>query len=154
MRLYRAPFEAVAISVQVDFWEVVLPSDTLVELVECHIGQSSDAGDAEAEMAPISFVTGYTTSGSGGTTITPAPQPGDAAFSGTVEANNTTLASGGTPRLEHADTFHWQAGFCWVPTPESRILLPVSSRLVVRLGAAPADAVTVSGILVLAEAGS
>jgi hypothetical protein len=57
------------------------------EDVAVTITQSSDAGDAQAEMLPILIHRG-TATGSGGTSVTPSPlNLGDPAYSGTVNVN-------------------------------------------------------------------
>jgi hypothetical protein len=96
-RLYTAQFNAVAVTAQQDFFEVVAPADAIVVIHEFGLSQVTEVGDAAEEMLSVLMKSGQTTSGSGGTTPTGIPiELGDAAFGGTVEANNTTKASAGT----------------------------------------------------------
>lgn len=74
------------------------------------------------------------------------------AFGGTVERNNTTLATGGTPLTLYAGTFNVRSGLLYVPTPECRPVISGGGRLVVRLLAAPADELTMSGTMVFEAA--
>jgi S-formylglutathione hydrolase FrmB len=152
--IYSATFTAVAVSAAQDLFEIAAPADAAVVLHSVRLGQSSDAGDAAAEMLPVQIVKGNTTSGSGGSAVTPTPlESGYAAAGAAVEANNTTQASAGTPLTVVADAFNVQVGWQWIPTPEERIVLSPSQRAVVRLSAAPADALTMSGTLVFEEIG-
>ena len=150
-RIYTASFGGVAVSAIQDLIELNAPSDAIVKIHSIIIGQSSDAGDSEAEMLRVQ-ISRATGSGSGGTTPTARPhEVGDAAFGGTVEANNTTQGTGTTVLVE--DTFNIQAGWQWRPTPEEMIVLSPSGRVVVELPAAPTDAVTMSGSITFEEIG-
>lgn len=151
-RMYTASFEAVAVTAIQDLFEINAPSDAAVILHSFEIGQDSDAGDTEAEMLRCTISRAPTASGSGGSTPTARPHnEGDAAFGGTVEANNTTQATG-TVVLKPIP-FNVQAGCVYQPTPEERIVISPGDRLVVELPAAPADSLTMSGSIVFEEIG-
>jgi hypothetical protein len=150
-RVYSASFEEVAVTVAQDLFEVVGPSDASVIIHSVTITQSSDAGDAQAEMLPILIHRG-TATGSGGTTVTPSPlQVGDAAFGGTVEANNTSQSVEGT--FLYAEAFNVQIGFYYLPPPEDRPVLSPSALFIVELQSAPADSLTMSGTVIFEEVG-
>ena len=78
-------------------------------------------------------------------------QVGDAAFGGTVEANNTTQGTEGT--FIHAESFNVMAGFQYIPTPEMRPVISPSGRLIVELQAAPTDSLTMDGVVYFEEIG-
>jgi hypothetical protein len=150
-RMYSATFEQVAVTAVQDLFELVAPADSVVLLHSVTLSQSTDAGDTESEMLNLLYHRG-STSGSGGTSVTPAPlNLGDAAFGGTCEANNTTQSTEGT--ILRADNFNVLAGYIWQPTPEERIVLSPSGRLIIELQAAPADSITMSGTIVFEEIG-
>ena len=150
-RLYAAVFEEVAVTAIQDLFELVAPADAAVIIHSVTITQSSDAGDAQAEMLPILIHRG-TASGSGGSSVTPSPLAvGDAAFGGTVEANNTTQSAEGT--FVHAEAFNIQIGFYYLPTPESRPVVSPSGLFIVELQSAPSDSLTVNGTIVFEEVG-
>lgn len=150
-RMYACVFEQVTVSAAQDLFQIDAPADSVVVLHSVTITQTSDAGDAEAEMLPILFHRG-TTDGSGGSTITPRRMAiGDALFGGTVEANNTTQSTEGNQ--VHAESFNVQAGFFYRPTPEERIVISPSQRLVIELQTAPADALTMDGVAIIEEIG-
>ncbi len=160
MAIYVATFTAVAVTAAQDVFEIVAPSTSRVKIRELRLGQYSDAADAQAEMLSILALRGYTTSGSGGSSVTPAnmaPATSDlgapAAAGATVEANNTTVANtGSTVTTLLADSFNVMGGFRYYPVPDERLELAVSQRLVFRI-TAPADSITLNGTLVFEEIG-
>ncbi len=163
MTVFTAAFSAVAISAAQDLFELVPDATTRIRILEVDIGQYSDPGtggaDDDLEILSIAFHRGHTTSGSGGSSVTPANlNPNGRASVTTVEANNTTVATtSGT--LIFASTWHTQAGFIWRP-PEDfvrdpfrrHIIIVPSQRFVIRI-TAPADAVTANGTVTFEEIG-
>lgn len=154
-RIYTVSFLAVAVSVQVDLFELTPADDKPLEVLALFVGQSSDAGDAQAELLAYSVIRGFTTSGSGGTATTPRPvSRSDTAAGFSAETCNTTLATTGTTNQLHADTFHVASG-------EKLILSEgmewsasqADTSLVIRLQAAPADSLTMSGTVYVREQG-
>lgn len=136
-----------------DAFEYTCPADAVARIHRVMIGQTSDYGDAAAEGLMMRIITGYATSGSGGAAATPRPlQLGFAAAGGAAETMNTTVASTGTPITKHAEAFNIQIGLDYRPTPEERVVVSPSERVVVRISA-PTDAVSVVGILVIEEIG-
>lgn len=155
MAIYSATFYAVAVSAAQDVFELVAPAGSRVLIREIRLGQYSDAADAQAEMLSVQVIRGYTTSGSGGASVTPvnlSPVTGALSASSTVERNNTTVAQDGTGAVLLADSWNVMGGWRYYPVPEERIEVGVSQRLVVRI-TAPADALTLNGTLVFEEVG-
>lgn len=149
-RIYAVPISAVSVSAAVDLWEILAPSTSSIRLHGVFVAQSSDT-DSEQLRVSIRRVTGAPTSGSGGSSATPAPLlPGDAASGATAETCNTTQISGGTSVTLHEDSWNVLGGFAWLPTPELRPVAAPSTRFVVAM-TAPADAVTVNGTLYFEE---
>lgn len=155
MAIFVATFAAVAVTAAQDVFEIVAPASSRLLIREIRLGQYSDPGDAQAEMLSVQIIRGYTTSGSGGGSVTPvnlSPVSGAAAATATVERNNTTVAADGTGAVLLADTFNVMGGWRYYPVPEERIEVGVSQRLVVRI-TAPADSLTMNGTLVYEEIG-
>lgn len=153
-RVYSAVFNDVTVTVAQDFFELNAPADAVVELLEVHISQQLEIGDAMEEMLNILIKTGAATSGSGGTTPTAVPRMlGDAAFGGTVEANNTTKASTGTIVTHAARWWNVRVPFDLIFTPETTIILSPSARLTVELVGAPADTMDITGEIIFKEIG-
>lgn len=155
-RVYTASFQAVAKTAAGDLFELLVGSAVVAAIHEITITQSTEAGDAQAEMLRVSVerVTGSPTSGSGGTTpAMVAHSPGDAAAACVVEANNTTPLSGGTSVVLREEDFHVANGFYYQPIPEDRIFVAPSTRLMVKLLSTPGDSITFSGTITFEEIG-
>ncbi|HYF54659.1 MAG TPA: hypothetical protein VEA41_10410 [Salinarimonas sp.] len=93
------------------------------------------AGDANEQFPRWSIIRGNTTPGSGGTAPTPTPTDEDyAPASFTARVNDTTLASGGTPKTLHCEGFNSRTGIIF---PAHRLARPKvrasGGSLVVRL---------------------
>ncbi len=152
-RMYSVSFENVAVTVAQDFFELTPADDKPIAIHAVHISQSTETGDAAEEMLRVSIIRGFTASGSGGSAPTAIPLNPNAAAAGcTAEVNNTTVANTGTSVTLHSESFNVRGGWVFMPTPECR---PVASQanttIVVRLNAAPADSVSMSGTLYLEE---
>ena len=154
-RIYTVEFEGTAVTAQVDFFELTPADDKPVQILGLFLSQSSDAGDAADELLRYRVIRGHTTSGSGGSAPTPIPVKGaDAAAGFTAETLNTTIASVGTTVNLHSDTFNVRAGLqLWLPDGCEWAAGQGNTTLVVRLMAAPADSLTMSGTLYVKELG-
>lgn len=156
-RPYSVVFDNVSCTAAQDFFEITVADDKPVEIVGLFLSQTgvADIGDAAEELLPIKISRGFATSGSGGSAPTPAPlRPNDTAAGLTAEVNNTTVASAGTEVILHVDNFNVRAGYQVIFPPEAR---PTANQgntlLTVRLTRAPADAITLSGTLIVNELG-
>jgi hypothetical protein len=149
--MYTAVFEEIATTTVLDFFEVVAPSDAAVIIHGWGISQSTEFGDAASEQITILVHRG-TATGSGGTTVTASPHAvGDAAFGGTVEANNTTQSVEGT--FLGAYNFNVMAGIEVIYTPETRPVVSPSGLFIIELQLAPDDSTTFSGHVEFEEIG-
>ena len=156
---HTATFEGITFGVSTpqDAFELVVAAGKRVRIRRAALHQYSDFADAQAEILPVSIVRGYTTSGSGGASVTPVNTKSDGpAASSTIERNNTTLASGGTAEVLAAEGWNVAAGWVWEPTekesePEQSWLV-AGDRVVIRVGGAN-DALTVNGSLTFDEEG-
>lgn len=154
-RLYTASFSAVGVSAAVDCFELLSASNKPIVIHEIVLGQSSDYGDAQAEGLGVILkrASGTYTTGSGGSTATPAPHLSNSAASGaTCKTNNTTQASANTGALTtiRADCWNVQSGYQYLPTPETRLFLAPGEALVVSI-TVEADSLTSSGSVVFEE---
>jgi hypothetical protein len=152
-RVYSVSFENVAVTAAQDFFEISPADDHPIVITGLFIDQFSDMGDAQEEALRYKIIRGHATSGSGGSAATPRPlDPGDAAAGFSAEINNTTIASAGTPVDLHAGAFNIRAGLALIFPPE---MTPLCNQgqgtIVVRLMAAPADSLSMSGTLYVAE---
>ena len=151
-RFYSVSFGNVAVSAVVDLFELNAPSDAIVVVHSITLGQSSDAGDAAAELLQLELTRSTGASGSGGLSLTPRPHNGgDAAFGGTVERLNTTQAT--TRTIMQHETWNIMVGWFYRPTPEERIVISPSGRLCLKQATAPLDPITMSATMIIEEIG-
>jgi len=149
-RVYTVSVSAVTVSAAQDFFEILAGASQTIRILSAFIGQSSDAGDAEAEMLGVLLKrgSGSFNSGTGGSTPTAVPHhfSDTAVSSTTIEANNTGQASAGSGALTtiRAESMNVQAGWYYTPTPEEVIVLSPSQALVVSI-TAPGDPLTMYG---------
>lgn len=151
MAVFSVCIDAIAVSAAVDLFEIVTSATRDVIIHELYLDMKTPAVTGRLG---VSIINGYTTSGSGGSTVTPRETDGDTGtFGGTspIEILNTTPASAGTALLKRALIWNLASGLLWLPTPEDRLQIPQSTRCVVRLVDAPSAAMTVSATLVFEE---
>lgn len=97
----------------------------IVVLHSAFVGQSSDAGDASAEMLRVQISRSSSNSTASGSAATPRPHlVNDQAFAGTVRTAGTFAA---TNLVLLNEAFNVQAGWYYQPTPEERIAIPPKS---------------------------
>lgn len=145
--IFTAAFNAVAVAAQQDFFEVNVPATGVIFLHSIELSQSNRKQDAQEEFFNILLRVGATTSGSGGSTPTANNAQG-ATYGGTVEANNTTKATGGTIVTRRNWNWNIRSDFELVFTPETRPRFAPSDRMTIELATTPAASTTMSGILV------
>lgn len=151
--VYSATFRAVTVTVLQDLFQLLAAAAVPVWIHSIRLGQTTDAGDAEAELLEVQISrTDFTINGSGGSTPTPRPHsPASPAASTTVEANNTTLSTVQTVIIE--DVFNVQAGWLFQPPPEERILLAagITNGIIVHLPVGPSDPIDMDGTITFSE---
>lgn len=156
-RVYTVVFEAVSVTAAQDFFELTPADDKPVDILAVVLTQvgNADIGDTAEELLRWSIIRGHATGGSGGSAPTPRPVDRSGPAAGfAAEVNNTTIASTGTTHILHADAFNVRAPFIWIPPPGMECeASQADTTMVVRLNTAPADAITLSGTLYVAEAG-
>lgn len=154
-RVYTVVFSKVATTVATDLFELTPADDKPIEILGLFITQSSDFGDAQAEILPYTVIRGHTVSGSGGTAPTPRPvQRSDAAAGFTAEVNNTTAANTGTTVILHSGAFNVMVGEAlWLPDGCEWGATQADTTLIVRLATAPVDSLDMSGTIYVREQG-
>jgi hypothetical protein len=152
-RVYRLPFNALGLSTnKQDLWAITTGSSLQAILEEVILDPCSTS--VSEFSVSLNLFTGSFTAGSGGTTLTPSKtDQGDAAASFTVKTQNTTqtLVGSGTKTNEDAGQWNLANGWAWQPlAPGHRIIIPISSCLVISLDTTPASQ-TVSGRCIVSE---
>jgi hypothetical protein len=158
MRRYDVLFNAVAVTLAQDLFEVINANDQSLLLEEVVVTQDTEAGDAASEQQrfTIKRAAGTYTSGSGGATATPQKRSfGDPASGVTVEINNTTRAVAGTGTLDilNVECENVHNGLHYKADPGKEIEFSPSQAIVIGLEGAPADSITMSGRLTFVEVG-
>ncbi len=154
-RMYYVDIAPTAVTAAVDLIELSPADDKPIAIAAVELFQTTDLGDAQEEMIGLLWVRGHTTSGSGGLTPTPRPaNPSDVAAGFTAETLNTTAATAGTGVTLARHGWNIRAPREIIYTPETQ---PQASQanttLVLRLAAAPADSITLSGYVAVLEFG-
>jgi hypothetical protein len=145
MRCYTVNLAPTAIAVATtDLVAVLAATDIPIKIRAIRIWQTSDFGDAQDEGLTINIVRGNTTVGSGGATFTPIRKVRtDAAASFTARTADTTAASAGTAETPYSTGWNVR-GTLEIIFPEDMMVGTHGNQfLVVRLGAAPADSLTI-----------
>jgi hypothetical protein len=155
-RQYTAGFDNVTVSAAQDLFYLAPADDKPIKILGWFLTQFSDVGDAAEEVLRVNLIRGHATVGSGGTAVAAASQgpidPDDAASSTTVRVNDTTIASAGTAVTLHYGGFNIRAGEQIIMPPEMQHQCSqTQGSIVLRLMAAPADSVTLSGTIVFEE---
>ena len=150
MAKFIIPIPMTSVSASVDLFELVTSATRPTSIEYIWLDQKT----LTSGRLNVNLITGTATSGSGGSTSTPICLTNTTAtFGGTspVEILNTTKASTGTPVTVLPLVWNLVAGLVWLPAPEHRIIIPVSTRAVLRLEDAPASAMTAGGFMVIDE---
>lgn len=149
--IYSAPMNAEAVTAATDLFEVTVAADRPVKIHALRLCQTTDLSDAQEEVVRIGLFRGVT-AGSTGTALTEVAydQQDNPAVTAAVVANRGTASTGGTL----IDVIGWNLRIplveIWTPETRPRIDAgedPFSFRLL----AAPADSITVSGVLIFEE---
>ena len=147
-RMYSVPFSGITVSAAQDLIRVSAPSTAVVVVHSVSITQDTDE---TSQQLPFQ-IHRASTDGSGGSAVTPTPLlVGDPAFAGTAARNNTTRATAGVVIRRRSENL--LNGVHWVFTPEERIVIPPSGRVVVGLETAPAAGLPFSGEMIIEEIG-
>jgi hypothetical protein len=149
MSVYTVPFDNLSVTndSDQDIWEILAPSDAAVELVHFEL-YSAVTTDERVRLRLVR----RSTAGSGGAGATEVPARGTLAAVGTaVTQLNTTPGTAGDVLL----AWYWSqlSPLVYLPTPESRILLPPSGRIGLNLETAVASTRNWSGFLKFREIG-
>lgn len=136
MQKYTVTHAISSLSAARDLIEIATASGRPVRVTAVYVSQDSDDATSESEMLPI-LIQRASASGSGGSSLTPEKVwPGYAAAACAVEGGNTSAATlTGSPLV--SDSFNVLSGFRWV----GELGCAASSWIVVRLNAAPSDAI-------------
>lgn len=146
-RMYSVLMDAQSISAAKDLIRISAPSDAILLIHEVIVVQ--DASET-SEQLPFQLQRA-STDGTGSSYTAKLLEASDAAFGGTAVTNLTADTTAGDILLR--TSVNVLSGWHYLPTPESRIVIPPSGRFVVRLDAAPAAALTMTVTVIFEEIG-
>lgn len=146
-RFYVVTMDAVSINAAKDLIRITAPSDSILLIHEVTVQQDESETSEQAAVQLHRASTDGT-----GTSYTAEPlDASDTAFAGTAIVN---LTADTTPSaLLRRESFNWLNGYQYLPTPETRIVIPPSGRFVVRLENNPSATLTVTANVVFEEIG-
>lgn len=153
-QIFSIILPATAVTTAADLCEIQPADDRPCRIVGWEIFQTSDVKDAEEEILPIQVIRGFTASGStGGTAPTPRDINRRGATAGfVVEVMNTTLANTGTSHTLYEGGWNVRMAHTYWPDEQ---LMPQAGQgdvtMVVRLPSAPADSLTIRGVVYVLE---
>ena len=153
MAFYTVAISDVTVTAVQDVFHLKAGATYPISIIALELEQK---GLTAAEALNVKFKrhTATVTQGSGGSTPTPAVLAGGSASSGiTAHANDTTQASAGTLTTLFGKTFQLLNGLVWIPVPEMRPIISVSTGFVVDLATAPSASMKLSGYIVYEELG-
>lgn len=142
---YSVTFSAQAITTGADLIHGTVATERPVTVYGLRLGQTTDLGDAQEEVAMIGLYVGVT-GGSGGTAATEQKygSAGTATATAAIITDQDTASTGGTL----IDIIPWniRIPLLEIPIPELRPTIDAATDpFVYRLIAAPADSLTISG---------
>lgn len=155
MRRYWIDLTATAVTVAADLLEITPATNKPVKIISVNLFQTTDLGDAAEEIIGLLWVRGHTTSGSGGSSPTPRPCDRSGASAGfTCEVFNTTQASAGTTHNLAREGWNIRVPYIRPFVPEEQVTATAAdTTLILRMAAAPADSITISGSICVEEMG-
>jgi len=137
-----------------DICQLTAVSNKPIRLISTNLHQTSDFGDAQDEILSVKWVRGNSTTGSGGSSITPTPcTPTGQAAGFTASVFNSTPASSGTAVVGPRHGFNVRGGLERPYTPEEQFGTINGALLVLRLETSPADSITLGGSITVEEEG-
>lgn len=157
-RMYTLAFEAIAVTTATDFFEVNPAANKPCRFAGIFLSQSSDVGDSAEEILRITVTrVPATFTSSGGTSTTPRLVDATGAAAGAAcevtTGSSAVATTSGTLETLKAYQFNIRTGLeLWLP-PEFQFQFVNGAGGVVRLPAAPADSLTMSGTLYFVEEG-
>lgn len=157
-RAYVIEFHGVSVTAQQDLIYIKPAADKpcIIEYAKLSVsGLNADAGDAQEELYDIEVirVPATVTVGSGGGAFTPNPlATNDAAAGFTARINDTTKATtSGALKVLDAGGMNSRTDYIYLPLPEHRPMVANAEAIVLRLNSTPADAILLSGTMIVRE---
>jgi hypothetical protein len=156
-RVYTAVADNItytAAGTDTDLFSIDPAADKPIAIKSLVIKATSELQEAQEEWVRLKIIRGHTTVGSGGAAVTARPLDlGDTAFSGSIRANDTTIASAGTAVDLWSDGFNVRSGYELFRSPEDWFWSTGTLFLVVRLMSTVADDMSLMASIDVVEIG-
>jgi hypothetical protein len=146
-RKYSVLMDAATISAADDLVRISAPADAILVIHEVIVTQ--DASET-SEQLPLQLQRA-STDGTGSSYTAKLLEGSDAAFGGTAVHTLTVDTTPGDILWRKSENV--LNGWHYLPTPETRIVIPPSGRFVVRLDGAPSAALTMTATVIFEEIG-
>ncbi len=151
-RAYEVTFSNVACTALQDLFQIIGATGKMCLVTYVSVACTDVTPTSQNCSIRARFLPATVTNGSGGSSPTPAAQPGDSAASFTAKANNTTPATtSGTAVVHLSDAFFISGGYSMQFNPP----IPVgpSESAVIELINNPSGTITLSGTCRVTEIG-
>jgi hypothetical protein len=151
-RMYTAVIDATAVAAVCEIFYIKSPADAVTRIHEIFISQDTSE---TSEQLPLNIFRTATDQAAKGTANTPNPlSAGDAAYGGTVRTNILTAETFATETtMLMRQSMNALNGWHILPTPECRIDISPGTGVCVKLDAAPASSLPISGYVTFEEIG-
>ena len=150
-RVYTMEFAGVAVSAVQDLLAIYTGASKAIRVHEVVLGQVTATTIGNLAIT-LKRLLPTVTSGSGGAAGTIVPiNPGDAAATVTGRTNDTTQATATTTNIIRGDVVNVLNGYQYLPPPDDRPVVGLSSAFIVSLNTAPGSAETFSGTITFEE---
>jgi hypothetical protein len=144
---FSAPLAPTSITTTVDFFHITAAAENAVTLIAVQLYNTTDVQEAQEEILSMALAR-TVTGGTGGSGLTEVNyhDAGGSAPTATVLGLNTTVSTAGTVLMH--DGWNVRVPYLWCPIPELRPTVDsTQDPIVLRLLAAPADAITIGGCI-------
>ena len=149
-RIYSVGFKAVTLAAVQDLFGIYAGASMAAELHSVKLAQFTLTAIGSLALRLRKFPT-TVTSGSGGSSVTPASlRTTDAAATVTARVNDTTQASTSGTAADMPDGWDIPFGYLWLPPEADRPIIKPGEAFIVSLDTAPSSVVA-SGTLVFRE---
>ena len=147
-RTYTVGFNSLTVTTADNLIQLATGATVIAEILEARLGQENLEGDAAAQMLEVAWLrqTGVATGAN------PVARPHNQnEGTATVTIKDTITGDGAGPTTFFEDSWNMQAGWLYVPTPESRIWMGISEFLALHLPNSPTGSPVMYGSITFRE---
>lgn len=148
MRVYSVTMNSVAVSTGKSLIRISAPATMVLVVLRAQLSQSESVASNQDRI----ILQRCSTDGTGTANTPEKAEVGGPAATFTAVTNLTaepTLTT--SPFID--ESFNWLNGWLYMPSPEERIWIPPSGRLVLRIPQTPAISLTMEAELIIGEVG-